>query len=163
MICPPQGPLFFRPPTWPPVRPLGRSVARPPASRPSSHCYTTCFNISRQRPPHRMLRAVSLRRGSRCHPKICSIPREVQYLLGPLHSGPSNAVPPKTHFFTFCKKHWNQIAQGKKLPSGRAPRGPPSFNNISRIPGSGEVGGYAHFDGCRREVPDLFPHCTVGG
>ena len=33
--------------TRPPVRPLGRSVARPPASRPPSHCYTTFFSISR--------------------------------------------------------------------------------------------------------------------
>ena len=67
-----------------------------------------------------MLRAASLRRGSPCYPMICSIPREVQYLLGPLLSGPSNAVPPKTHFFIFCKKHWNYIDHGKKLPGGRA-------------------------------------------
>jgi hypothetical protein len=95
-----------------------------------------------------MLRAASLRRGSHCYPMICSIPREVQYLLGPLLSGPSNAVPPKTHFFSFCKSIGIISLRAKSCPAGERAGGRASGRAGGRAawraverPGGRELGG----------------------
>ena len=82
-----------------------------------------------------MLRAASLRRGSHCYPMICSIPREVQYLLGPLLSGPSNAVPPKTHFFIFCKSIGIISLRAKSCPAGERAGGRASGRAFGRAGG----------------------------